>query len=150
MAESGKDAKFFQRGKVQELRVELQADKKDKGWVRKKTVLKKIIANATMGNDMSALFPDVVMCMNIQVLEIKKMVCELYGPSVAPATSDNRPFGRGCVAGVCIRAFWAQHINASTIAPLRNKGNGIGKEKGQGWEKACCKGGAIADLRVTF
>lgn len=75
-ASTNKDAKLFQRGKVQELRAELQDDKKDKGWVRKKTVLKKIIANATMGNDMSALFSDVVQCMGIQVLEIKKMVCE--------------------------------------------------------------------------
>ncbi|CDW94766.1 hypothetical protein, partial [Sporisorium scitamineum] len=74
MADSGKDAKFFQRSKVDELRTELNADKKDRGWVRKKAVLKKIIANATMGNDMSALFTDVVQCMNIQVLEIKKMV----------------------------------------------------------------------------
>jgi len=73
---TNKDAKLFQRGKVQELRAELQDDRKDKGWVRKKTVLKKIIANATMGNDMSALFSDVVHCMGIQVLEIKKMVCE--------------------------------------------------------------------------
>lgn len=76
MADTGKDAKLFQRGKVQELRAELQLDKKDKGWVRKKTTLKKIIANATLGNDMSPLFNDVVACMNIQVLEIKKMVCE--------------------------------------------------------------------------
>lgn len=28
----------------------------------------------TMGNDMSALFPDVINCMKIPVLEIKKMV----------------------------------------------------------------------------
>jgi AP-2 complex subunit beta-1 len=28
----------------------------------------------TMGNDMSALFPDVINCMQIPVLEIKKMV----------------------------------------------------------------------------
>lgn len=81
MADSGKDAKLFQRGKVQELRAELQLDKKDKGWVRKKTVLKKIIANATMGNDMSPLFTDIVACMNIQVLEIKKMVCEYSSDS---------------------------------------------------------------------
>lgn len=74
MTDTGKDAKLFQRGKVQELRAELLLEKKDKGWVRKKTTLKKIIANATMGNDMSPLFADVVACMNIQVLEIKKMV----------------------------------------------------------------------------
>lgn len=40
------------RSKAQELRIELQAtDKKDKGFVKKKTVLKKVVANMTMGND---------------------------------------------------------------------------------------------------
>ena len=76
MAESGKDARFFQRTKVQELKAELTAasEKKDKGWVRTKAALKRILANATMGNDMSALFGDIVALMNIQVLDIKKMV----------------------------------------------------------------------------
>ncbi|ORY28285.1 vesicle-mediated transport-related protein [Naematelia encephala] len=70
------DAKFFTRGKTQELRDELRQanDKRDKGFQRKKTALKKIVANMTMGNDMSPLFPDIVQCMAIQVLEIKKMV----------------------------------------------------------------------------
>ncbi|PKY37633.1 putative beta-adaptin [Rhizophagus irregularis] len=68
------DAKYFQRGKVQELRSELNSEKKDKQHTKKKTVLKKIVANMTMGNDMSALFPDVINCMQIPVLEIKKMV----------------------------------------------------------------------------
>lgn len=41
------------RGKVQELRDELRqsGDKRDKGYARRKTVLKKIVANMTMGND---------------------------------------------------------------------------------------------------
>jgi hypothetical protein len=40
----------------------------------KKTALKKIVANMTMSNnDMVALFPDIVGCMHIQSLEIKKM-----------------------------------------------------------------------------
>lgn len=41
------------RGKVQELRDELRAsgDRRDKGFVRKKTALKKVVANMTMGND---------------------------------------------------------------------------------------------------
>lgn len=40
------------RSKAQELRAELQvADKKDKGFSKKKIVLKKIVANMTMGND---------------------------------------------------------------------------------------------------
>jgi hypothetical protein len=36
MADSGRDAKLFARGKVAELRAELQSDKKDKGWNRKR------------------------------------------------------------------------------------------------------------------
>ena len=68
------DAKLFSKGKVQELRAELHSDKKDKGFAKKKVVLKKIVANMTMSNnDMVALFPDIIGCMNIQSLEIKKM-----------------------------------------------------------------------------
>ncbi|KAG8849819.1 hypothetical protein FRB96_000642 [Tulasnella sp. 330] len=71
----GKDAKFFSRGKIADLKKELQdADHKDKKYAKRKTVLKKIVANITMGNDMSPLFRDMVACMPIQVLEIKKMV----------------------------------------------------------------------------
>jgi len=68
------DAKYFQRGKIQELRTELNSDKKDSKHTKKKVVMKKIVANMTMGNDMSPLFSDVIACMNIPVLEIKKMV----------------------------------------------------------------------------
>lgn len=82
------DAKLFTRSKAQELRIELQAtDKKDKGFVKKKTVLKKVVANMTMGNDMSPLFPDMIQCMTIQVLEIKKMVY-LYLMNYAKSKSD--------------------------------------------------------------
>ncbi|PLW26125.1 hypothetical protein PCANC_22450 [Puccinia coronata f. sp. avenae] len=81
------DAKLFSRGKVQELRAELQNDKKDKGFQRKKNTLKKIVANMTMGNDMSPLFPDIVQCMGIQVLEIKKMVY-LYLTNYARSKPD--------------------------------------------------------------
>jgi hypothetical protein len=65
---------------------------KDKKFVKRKTILKKIVANITMGNDsrakprflfifllpthmlclVSQLFPDIIRCMPIQVLEIKK------------------------------------------------------------------------------
>lgn len=48
--------------------------KKDKNHSAKKIALKKIVANMTMSNnDMVALFPDVIGCMNIPSLEIKKM-----------------------------------------------------------------------------
>ncbi|KAJ3213551.1 hypothetical protein HDU67_002761 [Dinochytrium kinnereticum] len=61
-------------GKIQELRTELNSDKKDSKHAKKKIVLKKIVANMTMGNDMSPLFNDVVACMNIPLLEVKKMI----------------------------------------------------------------------------
>ncbi|TPX41005.1 hypothetical protein SeMB42_g02916 [Synchytrium endobioticum] len=73
-ANAGSDAKYFQRGKIHELRTDLNSDKKDVKHSKKKVVLKKIVANMTMGNDMSPLFTDVVACMTIPVLEIKKMV----------------------------------------------------------------------------
>ncbi|CAM0140163.1 AP-1 complex subunit beta-1 [Umbelopsis sp. WA50703] len=68
------DAKYFQRGKIQELRAELNSDKRDPKHTKKKTVMKKIVANMTMGNDMSPLFPDIINVMNVPILEIKKMV----------------------------------------------------------------------------
>ena len=69
-SQPGQDAKFFQRGKIevhhvnwgtmvttqlffaQEFRAELQAaEAKDKKFQKRRTVLKKIVANITMGND---------------------------------------------------------------------------------------------------
>ena len=63
------------QGKVAELRQELtMGGKKDKNNSAKKIALKKIVANMTMSNnDMVALFPDIVQCMHIPSLEIKKM-----------------------------------------------------------------------------
>ena len=63
------------QGKVAELRLELNSGgRKDKNYSAKKIALKKIVANMTMSNnDMVALFPDVVGCMTIPSLEIKKM-----------------------------------------------------------------------------
>lgn len=63
------------QGKVAELRLELNSGgKKDKSFTTKKIALKKIVANMTMSNnDMVALFPDIIGCMHIQSLEIKKM-----------------------------------------------------------------------------
>ncbi|KAM0309958.1 AP-1 complex subunit beta-1 [Botrytis cinerea] len=67
------------QGKVAELRLELNSGgKKDKNHAAKKIALKKIVANMTMSNnDMVALFPDIVGCMQIPSLEIKKM-CFLF------------------------------------------------------------------------
>lgn len=51
-----------------------QGGKKDKNHSAKKLALKKIVANMTMSNnDMIALFSDVIACMQIPSLEIKKM-----------------------------------------------------------------------------
>jgi hypothetical protein len=78
---------------MQEFRTELQAaEAKDKKFLKRKTVLKKIVANITMGNDsekcllgflqavaltclrtvVSPLFTDVVQCLGTPLLEIKK------------------------------------------------------------------------------
>jgi len=135
MAESGKDARFFQRTKVQELKAELTAasEKKDKGWVRTKAALKRILANATMGNDMSALFGDIVALMNIQVLDIKKMVYLYlinYSRSRPEQISDCIPgFISDCndrnplIRGLAIRTMSYIPIPALTSAlldPLRH------------------------------
>lgn len=64
------------QGKVAELKLELSSGggKKDKNFLTKKVALKKIVANMTMSNnDMVALFPDIIGCMGIQNIEIKKM-----------------------------------------------------------------------------
>ncbi|XXG95054.1 hypothetical protein Hte_001314 [Hypoxylon texense] len=63
------------QGKVAELRLELNSGgKKDKNFTQKKIALKKIVANMTMSNnEMVSLFPDIIGCMHIQSLEIKKM-----------------------------------------------------------------------------
>lgn len=68
------------QGKVAELRLELNSGgKKDKNNSAKKIALKKIVANMTMSNnDMVALFPDIVGCMQIPSLEIKKMWAKIY------------------------------------------------------------------------
>ncbi|KJZ79853.1 hypothetical protein HIM_00567 [Hirsutella minnesotensis 3608] len=73
--EGAGDSKLFSRGKVAELRQELNnGGKKDKNHSVKKIALKRIVANMTMSNnDMVALFPDIIACMNIPSLEIKKM-----------------------------------------------------------------------------
>lgn len=53
-------------------------------------------ANMTMGMDMSPLFSEVVACMSIQVLEIKKMVCQRdYGPFWMQ--SDHSPVLSRCI-----------------------------------------------------
>lgn len=77
------------QGKVAELRLELNSGgKKDKNFSAKKTALKKIVANMTMSNnDMVALFPDIVGCMHIPSLEIKKMyVYNLSAPNACVLT----------------------------------------------------------------
>ncbi|KAK9451301.1 adaptin N terminal region-domain-containing protein [Limtongia smithiae] len=72
------DAKFFTKGKANELRSELHSDKRDRNYVRRKTTLKRIVANMTMNNsEMVQLFPDIIESMHIDNLEIRKM-CFLF------------------------------------------------------------------------
>jgi vesicle coat complex subunit len=41
---------------------------------KKKDVLKRILANMTMGNDMSSLFQQVIQCIAIPGIEVRKMI----------------------------------------------------------------------------
>ncbi|WFC97560.1 hypothetical protein MYAM1_000274 [Malassezia yamatoensis] len=74
MAEVRHEDRYFQHASVEELRIELSDDRKGKSLPRKRAALKTIIANATMGRDMRALFPEVIDCMDIPALDVKRMV----------------------------------------------------------------------------
>ncbi|KAI9817922.1 MAG: hypothetical protein M1832_004542 [Thelocarpon impressellum] len=134
MSSSGGDAKLFARGKAAELRLELNSGgKKDKNHSAKKIALKKIVANMTMSNnDMIALFPDVINCMQIPSLEIKKM-CFLFlvnyariKPDVAVKAlpylvndmSDSNPL----VRALALRTMSYVHVRdyvEATVKPLK-------------------------------
>lgn len=80
------DGKFFQttkRGEIQELKEELHANDKSK----QKDAVKKVIANMTVGKDVSALFADVVNCIQTDNIELKKLVY-LYVMNYAKAQPE--------------------------------------------------------------
>ncbi|XP_045539013.1 AP-1 complex subunit beta-1 [Papilio machaon] len=80
------DSKYFtttKKGEIFELKSELNSDKKEK----KKEAVKKVIASMTVGKDVSALFPDVVNCMQTDNLELKKLVY-LYLMNYAKSQPD--------------------------------------------------------------
>ncbi|KAJ9462782.1 Beta-adaptin-like protein C, partial [Diplonema papillatum] len=67
------DAKYFvsaKRGEVHELKEDLNSNDKE----RQKSAVKKIIANMTLGKDVSQLFTDVVKLSRTVNMEIKKLV----------------------------------------------------------------------------
>ncbi|KAG1701253.1 AP-2 complex subunit beta [Nymphon striatum] len=66
-----------------ELKGELNSEKKEK----KREAVKKVIASMTVGKDVSALFPDVVNCMQTDNLELKKLVY-LYLMNYAKSQPD--------------------------------------------------------------
>eukprot|EP00629_Pelagomonadales_sp_RCC1024_P014947 CAMPEP_0119291302 /NCGR_PEP_ID=MMETSP1329-20130426/42218_1 /TAXON_ID=114041 /ORGANISM="Genus nov. species nov., Strain RCC1024" /LENGTH=628 /DNA_ID=CAMNT_0007292131 /DNA_START=176 /DNA_END=2059 /DNA_ORIENTATION=+ len=69
----GGDNRFFsttKKGETQELRSELQSASKEK----KIDAVKKVIANMTVGKDVSMLFPDVLNCIQTGNIELKKLV----------------------------------------------------------------------------
>uniref|UniRef100_H3A0V7 AP complex subunit beta n=1 Tax=Latimeria chalumnae TaxID=7897 RepID=H3A0V7_LATCH len=80
------DSKYFtttKKGEIFELKADLNSDKKEK----KKEAVKKVIASMTVGKDVSALFPDVVNCMQTDNLELKKLVY-LYLMNYAKSQPD--------------------------------------------------------------
>jgi len=86
MAKKHNDGKFFQttkRGEIQELKDELHSNDKAK----QKDAVKKVIANMTVGKDVSALFADVVNCIQTDNIELKKLVY-LYVSNYAKAQPE--------------------------------------------------------------
>lgn len=80
------DSKYFtttKKGEIFELKAELNSEKKEK----KKEAVKKVIASMTVGKDVSALFPDVINCMQTDNLELKKLVY-LYLMNYAKSQPD--------------------------------------------------------------
>ncbi|KAF9885690.1 hypothetical protein FE257_012672 [Aspergillus nanangensis] len=134
MSSGGGDAKLFARGKVAELRQELNSGgKKDKNYSAKKIALKKIVANMTMSNnDMVALFPDVIGCMNLPSLEIKKM-CFLFlvnysriKPEIAlkalPILVDDMEDSNPLVRALALRTISYVHVREfveATFQPVK-------------------------------
>ncbi|KAL2217990.1 adaptin N terminal region-domain-containing protein [Thermoascus aurantiacus ATCC 26904] len=122
------------QGKVAELRQELNSGgKKDKNYSAKKIALKKIVANMTMSNnDMIALFEDIIDCMNIPSLEIKKM-CFLFlvnyarsKPEVAvkalPRLVDDMEDSNPLVRALALRTISYIHVREfveATVQPLK-------------------------------
>lgn len=122
------------QGKVAELRAELtHANKKDRNHSGKKIALKRIVANMTMSNnDMVALFPDVVNCMNIPSLEVKKM-CFLYlvnyartKPEIAlralPTLVNDMEDANPLVRALALRTISYIHVREyveATVQPLK-------------------------------
>ncbi|KAK2624410.1 hypothetical protein QTJ16_006360 [Diplocarpon rosae] len=122
------------QGKVAELRTELNSGgKKDKNHAVKKIALKKIVANMTMSNnDMVALFPDIVGCMQIPSLEIKKM-CFLFlvnyarmKPEVAlkalPTLQEDMSDSNPLVRALALRTMSYIHVREfveATVPPTK-------------------------------
>jgi len=84
---TGSDSKFFastnRKGENQELQEELRSPQRD----RKRDAVKKVIANMTVGKDVSSLFTDVVNCIQTDNLELKKLVY-LYLINYAKSNPD--------------------------------------------------------------
>ncbi|KAF0694971.1 Aste57867_14194 [Aphanomyces stellatus] len=82
----GNDSKFFttsKKGETHELRTELADQSRDK----KKDAVKKVIANMTVGKDVSMLFTDVVNCIQTADTQLKKLVY-LYLINYAKSNPD--------------------------------------------------------------
>jgi vesicle coat complex subunit len=107
--------------------------KKDKNHAAKKIALKKIVANMTMSNnDMVALFPDIVACMQIPSLEIKKM-CFLFlvnyarmKPEVAlkalPTLQEDMTDSNPLVRALALRTMSYIHVREfveATVPPTK-------------------------------
>jgi hypothetical protein len=113
------DSKYFtttKKGEIFELKSELNNDKKEK----KKEAVKKVIASMTVGKDVSALFPDVVNCMQTDNLELKKLVY-LYLMNYAKSQPDMAIMAVNTFVKVSI--FYYSQMEATSIVDFNAKSN---------------------------
>lgn len=86
VSSSGSDAKFFttnRKGENHELREELRSPQRDK----KRDAVKKVIANMTVGKDVSTLFTDVLNCIQTGKLSYSTI---RFHPTVLQITSSSK------------------------------------------------------------
>lgn len=92
-------------GENHELRADLNSEYKD----RRKDAIKRVIANMTVGKDVSGLFPDVLKNMQTDDLEQKKLVY-LYLMNYAKSQPELVILAVNTFVKVCI-AFWRSTLS---------------------------------------
>ena len=100
-------------GENYELRADLNSEYRD----RRKDAIKKVIANMTVGKDVSGLFPDVLKNMQTEDLEQKKLVY-LYLMNYAKTQPEMVILAVNTFVKVCMRSHYEALTSACNLISL--------------------------------